>query len=169
MLIQELLQNNRLQKIKLEGAAVSGKTTALYRCAFDLLTNGTLALVFKQQSTYKKGLIFSIYKNIQEPFVIIIDDVFIDISELLKMLDEAETEHLPILFFISSRNSDWANTLSNYNKSVLQPFDCVITMMDSFSSDEAQKFVHKLISTKIISASNEYEKKRIYKKFSKKQ
>ena len=44
MLIQELLQKNKLQKIKLEGAAVSGKTTALYRCAFDLITNGTLSL-----------------------------------------------------------------------------------------------------------------------------
>mgnify|MGYP005760307565 CR=1 FL=1 len=167
MLIQKLLQNDRLQKIKLEGAAVSGKTTALYRCAFDLLTNGTLALVFKQQSAYKKGLIYAIYKKVQEPFVIIIDDIFIDISELIKMLDEAESNHLPILFFVSSRNSDWANTLSNYNKSVLQPFDCVISMMDSFSSDEAQKFVNKLISTNIIYASNEYEKKGYIRNFQK--
>ena len=158
MLIQELLQKNKLQKIKLEGAAVSGKTTALYRCAFDLITNGTLSLVYKQQSTYKKGLLYAIYEKVQEPFVIIMDDVFIDITELIKMLNEAESDHLPILFIISSRNSDWANTLSNYNKNVIQPFDCSISMMDSFSSDEAQKFVDKLICTNAISASTKYEK-----------
>lgn len=167
MLIQEFLQNNRLQKIKLEGAAVSGKTTALYRCAFDLITTGTLSLIFKQQSTYKEGLIYAIYEKVQEPFVIIIDDIFIDISELTKMLNESERDQLPILFIISSRNSEWANTLSNYNKNVLEPFDCTISMMDSFSSDEAQKFVDKLISTNIISASTEYEKKGYIKNFQK--
>lgn len=144
LLIQEFLQNNKLQKIKLEGAAVSGKTTTLYRCAFDLISNGTLSLIFKQQSTYKEGLLYAIYEKIQEPFVIIIDDVFIDISELTKMLNESENDQLPILFIISCRNSEWANSLSNYNKNVLEPFDCTISMMDSFSSDEAQKFVDKL-------------------------
>lgn len=167
MLIQEFLQNNKLQKIKLEGAAVSGKTTTLYRCAFDLISNGTLSLIFKQQSTYKEGLLYAIYEKIQEPFVIIIDDVFIDISELIKMLNESENDQLPILFIISCRNSEWANTLSNYNKNVLEPFDCTISMMDSFSSDEAQKFVDKLISTKIISASTEYEKKGYIRNFQK--
>lgn len=167
LLIQEFLQNNKLQKIKLEGAAVSGKTTTLYRCAFDLISNGTLSLIFKQQSTYKEGLLYAIYEKIQEPFVIIIDDVFIDISELIKMLNESENDQLPILFIISCRNSEWANTLSNYNKNVLEPFDCTISMMDSFSSDEAQKFVDKLISTKIISASTEYEKKGYIRNFQK--
>ena len=167
LLIQEFLQNNKLQKIKLEGAAVSGKTTTLYRCAFDLISNGTLSLIFKQQSTYKEGLLYAIYEKIQEPFVIIIDDVFIDISELTKMLNESENDQLPILFIISCRNSEWANSLSNYNKNVLEPFDCTISMMDSFSSDEAQKFVDKLISTKIISASTEYEKKGYIRNFQK--
>lgn len=167
LLIQEFLQNNKLQKIKLEGAAVSGKTTTLYRCAFDLISNGTLSLIFKQQSTYKEGLLYAIYEKIQEPFVIIIDDVFIDISELIKMLNESENDQLPILFIISCRNSEWANTLSSYNKNVLEPFDCTISMMDSFSSDEAQKFVDKLISTKIISASTEYEKKGYIRNFQK--
>ena len=167
LLIQEFLQNNKLQKIKLEGAAVSGKTTTLYRCAFDLISNGTLSLIFKQQSTYKEGLLYAIYEKIQEPFVIIIDDVFIDISELIKMLNESENDQLPILFIISCRNSEWANTLSNYNKNVLEPFDCTISMMDSFNSDEAQKFVDKLISTKIISASTEYEKKGYIRNFQK--
>lgn len=34
--IEEMLQNNKLQKIKLDGTAISGKTTTLYRCAYDL-------------------------------------------------------------------------------------------------------------------------------------
>lgn len=86
------------------------------------------------------------------------DDVFIDVAELIQMLNEAEKDHLPILFLFSSRNSDWANGLSNYNKSVIHPVDCFISMMDSFSADEAQNFVDKLICTNIISASTKYEK-----------
>lgn len=158
MYIQGLLKENRLQKVKLEGASVSGKTTALYRCAYDLITNGTLSLIFKQQSTYKTGILSSIYEKIQEPFVIILDDVFIDINELIKMIAEAESNNLPLLFIIASRNSDWANALSNYNKNVLQPFDSIISMMDSFSSDEASKFVAKLIDSKTIFASSRYER-----------
>lgn len=158
MFIQELLKDNKMKKVKLEGAAVSGKTTALYRCAYDLITNGTLSLIFKQQSSYKTGILSSIYEKIQEPFVIILDDIFIDINELIKMISEAESNNLPVLFMIASRNSDWANTLSNYNKNILHPFDSIITMMDSFSRDEAVKFVDKLIYTKTIFASSRYEK-----------
>lgn len=165
LFIQKLLKNNKLQKIKLEGSAVSGKTTALYRCAYDLITNGTLAFILKQQSTYKSGVLFEIYNKIQEPFVIIVDDIFIDFSELIKMVTEAENNHLPLLFIIASRNSDWSNSLSNYNKNVIQPFDCTISMMDSFSKDEATKFVNKLLQTKTISASTEYEKKGHIKNF----
>ena len=165
LFIQKLLKNNKLQKIKLEGSAVSGKTTALYRCAYDLITNGTLAFILKQQSTYKSGVLFEIYNKIQEPFVIIVDDIFIDFSELIKMVTEAENNHLPLLFIIASRNSDWSNSLSNYNKNVIQPFDCTISMMDSFSKDEATKFVNKLLKTKTISASKKKKKKGHIKNF----
>lgn len=125
---------------------------------YDLITNGTLAMVYKQQSIYKSGILASIYEGIKEPFVIILDDVFIDISELTKMIAEAEGYNLPLLFIIASRNSDWANALSNYNKNSLEPFDCIISMMDSFSKDEAEKFVNQLIYTKTIVANSRYEK-----------
>lgn len=165
--IQSLFERRKIQKIVLMGAAISGKTTALYRCAYDLMTNGTLAMVFKQQAKYKDGLLSTIYEKKKEPFVIFCDDIFIDVTEQIKMQNEAKRCNLPILFVISTRHSDWANTLSNYNKNVLSPFDVTITMFDSFSTDEASNFVDKLILSGIISANNRFEKSGYIKNFQK--
>lgn len=139
--IEEMLQNNKLQKIKLDGTAISGKTTTLYRCAYDLSMRGILSLIYKQQAKYKDGLLSTIYDQVKNPFVIFIDDIFIDISEAIKMINEAERGNLPILFFITSRYSDWENTMSTYNKNVLSPFDATITMTDYFNKDEATNFI----------------------------
>mgnify|MGYP000888388545 CR=1 FL=1 len=165
--IQSLLEKNEPQKVLLEGTAISGKTTALYRCAYDLMANGTLSMIFKQQAKYKDGLLSTIYEKKEEPFVVFSDDIFIDVTEQIKMQNEAKRCNLPIIFIISTRHSDWANTLSNYNKNVLSPFDVTITMRDSFSADEASNFVDKLILSKIISASNSYEKKGYIRNFQK--
>lgn len=163
--IEEMLQNNKLQKIKLDGTAISGKTTTLYRCAYDLSMRGILSLIYKQQAKYKDGLLSTIYDQVKNPFVIFIDDIFIDISEAIKMINEAERGNLPILFFITSRYSDWENTMSTYNKNVLSPFDATITMTDYFNKDEATNFVEKLISSNIISVKNSYEKNGYIKNF----
>lgn len=165
--IQSLLEKNKLQKICLEGTAVSGKTTAIYRCSYDLVKNGTLSMIFKQQASYKDGLLSTIYEKIKEPFVILTDDIFIDVAEIIKMLNESERNNIPIIFILSTRYSDWSNTLSNYNKSVLSPFDAKITMKDSFGKDESVTFVDKLINSGIINASNAFEKRGYARNFEK--
>lgn len=167
LFIEEMFQNSRLQKIKLEGTSVSGKTTALYRCAYDLSTHGFLSLIYKQQSKYKEGLLSTIYDKTKSSFIIFADDIFIDVIEVIKMINEAERNNLPLLFFITTRHSDWENTMSTYNKNVLSPFDATITMTDYFNADEATNFVEKLIDSRIISAQNSYEKNGYIKNFQK--
>lgn len=156
--LQELADSEKFQKVMVDGPSISGKTTAIYRSAYDLMVNGVLSLIFKQQATYKEGILSTIYDTSQEGFVVFADDIFIDITEIIKMLNEAQRHSLPIVFVLSIRHSDWANTLSAYNKSVLQPFDATITMMDSYSKDEASVFVDKLIESKVINSCNKFER-----------
>lgn len=163
--IKERADKNKLQKILLTGTAVSGKTTAIYRCAYDLMINGMLSMIFKQQANYKEGILSTIYEETKQPFVIFADDIFVDIVEIIKMLNEAQRNNLPLVFILSIRIADWANTLSSYNKSVLCPFDVEITMKDSFNQDEAVVFVDKLIKSGLISTCNAYEKRGYVNKF----
>lgn len=163
--IKEKADKNKLQKILLTGTAVSGKTTAIYRCAYDLMTNGMLSIIFKQQANYKEGILSTIYEETKQPFAIFADDIFVDITEIIKMLNEAQRNNLPLIFILSIRNADWANTLSSYNKTVLCPFDAEITMKDSFGKDEAVVFVDKLIESDLISVCNDYEKRGYVNKF----
>ena len=163
--IQEQLAKYKLQKIKIEGPAISGKTTAIYRCAYDLNQNGILALIFKQQAQYKEGLLSEIYDKLKKAFVVLVDDIFIDFSEAIKMINEAENHNLPLLFLISTRYAEWENNLSNYSRNVLYPFDSIITMTDTFNKDEAQKFVGKLLDAGIIHINNKYEENSFIKKF----
>ena len=165
--IQELAENNKFQKVLLNGTAIAGKTTAIYRCAYDLINNGRLSMIFKQQANYKEGILATIYEAIHESFVVFADDIFIDMTEIIKMLNETQEKNLPIVFVLSIRHADWSNVLSSYNKSVLQPFDATITMMDSFSRDEALVFVDKLISSGLITVNNEYERKGYISNFQK--
>lgn len=151
----------------MNGTAIAGKTTAIYRSAYDLMVNGTLSMIFKQQAKYKEGILATVYDAINEPFVVYADDIFIDIAEVIKMLNEAQGKNLPIVFVLSIRYADWANTLSTYNKSVLQPFDATITMQDSFSKDEASVFVDKLAKSELITIHNNYEKEGYINKFEK--
>ncbi len=156
--LQELTDKALFQKVMLNGPSISGKTTAIYRCAYDLMVNGVLSLIFKQQAKYKEGILSTIYDTSKEAFIVFADDVFIDIIEIIKMLNEARRNNLPIIFVLSIRHSDWANTLSAYNKSVLMPFDVTITMKDSYSRDEASIFVDKLIESRVIEACNKFER-----------
>lgn len=158
---------NRLSKIFVKGAAASGKTTTLYRIAFDLSLSGNVALFYKQQAHYKEGLLATIYEKVGRTITVICDDIFIDVGDINKMINEAEANNLPIHFILSTRSSDWYNTVSSYNRSVLEPFNVEIEMKDVFDPNEAEAFVDKLIKCNIIKAHTNYEKKGIVRKFQK--
>lgn len=165
--IQGLLNNATQQIVLLQGTAVSGKSTTLYRCAYDLLEHDTLAMIFKQQATYKEGLISTIYDAVKEPFVILMDDIFIDMPECIKMKNEAARKSLPVLFILSTRYSDWKNNVNNYYKNVLSPYTMEINMRDSFNKDEAANFVERLKISGIINITNEFERKGYMRDFEK--
>jgi DNA polymerase III delta prime subunit len=51
------IHNTGIKKVLLCGPAVSGKTTTLYRIAYNLIKENILCLVFKQQANYKRGIL----------------------------------------------------------------------------------------------------------------
>ncbi len=165
--LQELLKPNKVSKVILKGTAVSGKSTALYRIAYELTKMGYLAMLFKQQARYKEGLLPTIAEAAKSPFFVLVDDVFIDSTEIIKMINESVRTNLSVVFVISTRNSDWENRVSAYNKNVLKPFAMEIEMKDAFSKDKAEKFVDKLIDSKIITADTKFERNGLIRKFTK--
>ncbi|MHB8077582.1 MAG: hypothetical protein ACYDGZ_28100, partial [Desulfosporosinus fructosivorans] len=80
------MHNNGLKKILLCGPAVSGKTTALYRIAYELTKENILSLIFKQQANYKKGVLKDIYLQIQSGFTVLIDNLTVNNGEVYKMI-----------------------------------------------------------------------------------
>ncbi len=162
-----LLNENGLKKIKIEGPAASGKTTTIYRMAYDLFNHGFLPLIFKQQAKYKEGLLSSIYDITKLSFVVLTDNVFIDSAEIIKMLNEAKKNALPLAIIVTTRNSDWSNKVSSFNKSVFEPFDLVVTMEDFFNKAEAEIFVDKMESCGLITINNPLEKKGYIKRINK--
>lgn len=163
--LTDRLDDNSCKRILIKGAAVSGKTTTLYRVAYDFSQRGIATLFYKQQAHYKEGLLSTIYDSIKSLIVVVCDDAFIDISDINKMITEAEAHNLPVYFIIATRSSDWYNTVSSYNRSVLEPFDVEIEMSDVFDQNEAENFVNKLIRCNLVQAPTSYEKASLIKKF----
>lgn len=152
------------QKVLLHGTAASGKTTTLYRMAIDFTDMGLNALVYKQQAKYKRGLLTTIYEKSNKNLIVLCDNYFVDVAEINIMINEAYANNIPIMFIIVSRNSDWYNVVSAYNRSVLEPFDITVEMKDSFEKNEAEEFANKLIETGVIKVQTEYEKRGIIRK-----
>lgn len=167
MYILALLSEKKDKRLIIKGPAVSGKTTALYRIAYNLTKEEKLCLFFKQQASYREGLLPTIYESIKEPFVVLVDDIHIDSNEIIKMINEVRNFNVPIVFVFASRNSDWENLVSSYNKNVIMPFEFEIVMNDTFARDEATRFVEKLLECKIISINTEFDKTGYIKKFQK--
>lgn len=164
-IIFDICNDNKLRKILLGGPAVSGKSTALLRLSYDLMEKGCLTLVLKSQTNYQQGLLHDIYKQISSSFVVVIDNLIVDSNELNKMLSEASTNNIPVIFIISVRYSEWENILNEYSRSRLSPLDMSIEISDNISSLEGERLVTKLIESGLIKVSNKYEKDSIIKKF----
>lgn len=156
-----LLPEKSVSKVIIRGAAASGKTTLIYRLAYDLFTHGFLSLVFRQQAKYKEGLLSGISDILKSQFFVLIDNIFIDAPEIRKMINEAEKNSLPVVFIMATRNSDWSNKVGPYYQNVFEPFDLSVDMSDTFDESEAEGFFEKLVQCKLISVKNDYEKKGI--------
>lgn len=166
-LIEKYIFDCKSKRIFIRGAAASGKTTFLYRLSYELTKKGILALLFRQQAKYKEGLFPEIYSKTNAPFVILSDEIYIDSVEIIKMLNECANHQIPLIFVLTSRNSEWENNVSQYTQNVLTPFDLVVEMADTFDQEEATIFVDKLIESKIITADTAYGKKSLINKFKK--
>lgn len=157
--LKELLIENKVVKVLLRGTAISGKSTTIYRIAYEMNRLGILSLIYKQQAKYREGLLTSVYQTAKQPFIVFIDDVFIDTSEVVKMVTEAFSNHLSIVFVFSSRYSDWENRVSSYYKKVLSPFELEIEMSDTFTMDEATYFVDKLTECGVVEAPTKLDRR----------
>ena len=165
--ILEVLSKNNQARFFINGPAASGKSTLIYRIAYDLSKHGQLNLIYKKQAKYKEGLITSIFDYVKEPFVISVDDIYVDISEIIKLSNEIEKSQLPIALIVASRNSDWSNLVGYYSKKALSHFDMTIEMKDTFTKEEAEPFVDKLHQCGLISFANSFEKKSLIKRITK--
>lgn len=167
-ILSNIILKNKSYKVLLRGPAVSGKSTVLYRIAYELMSRDILAMIFKQQSVYEKGTLSDIYSQINQPIVVLVDNLIIDSTQVSNMMSEVETNNIPVMFIISVRYSDWNNSISDYSKSRIKPIDLYVDLDDSISEIESEKLVNKLIDYKLITVSNKYEKNGIIKKLCKK-
>ncbi len=148
----------------IKGAAVTGKTTTIYRVAYDLINSGYLSLIFKSQSEYRKGLLFDICSKVKSRVFIFIDTLVTDQAELYKMVNEARRDNLKVTFIIGTRFSEWSNSISNFNKSVLAPLDGVFELDDTMSENECEVLINKLTEHEVIKINSDFEKRGLIKK-----
>lgn len=155
---------SEIKKLLIKGASVSGKTSLIYRLAYELTERGVLTFLFRSQSEYKSGLLYHMYEKIQSPFVIIFDDLIIDYEQMFEMITDVQKNKIPAIFIATSRYSDWENIFSNYNKTRLKPLDYHIDIKDNLDKDEAKKLVKKMVDGKILHITTKYEEDAYTKK-----
>ena len=165
--ILDVLSDNSQAKIFINGPAASGKSTLIYRLGFDLSKHGQLNLIYKKQAKYKDGLITSIFEVVKSSFVISVDDIYVDFSEIIKLSNEIKRQNLPVALIVTSRNSDWSNVVSAFNRRAFSHFDMIIEMKDTFTKEEAVPFVEKLNQCALVSFSNSYEKRALVRRLTK--
>jgi hypothetical protein len=164
--IIELSAEHQIKKLLLRGPAVSGKSTLIYRLAYELTKNGILSFLFKTQSQYRSGLLFDIYGKVKSTIVIIFDNVIVDYEQFFKMISDTQNNQIPAIFIATSRYSDWDNVFSNYNKTRLGPINYYIDVKDTLDILEAQKLVKKMIASNIINVSTKFDEESVTKKIS---
>uniref|UniRef100_UPI001331B31F P-loop NTPase n=1 Tax=Ruminiclostridium josui TaxID=1499 RepID=UPI001331B31F len=160
------IHNTGIKKVLLCGPAVSGKTTTLYRIAYNLIKENILCLVFKQQANYKRGILKDVNQQIHSGFVVFIDNLTINIGEIHKMIEEATENNIPITFCMATRFSEWQNSVNEFNKAKLEPVNYQVEMEDFIEEIECEKLLSKLSEINLVTISNKAEKSAMIKKFS---
>jgi hypothetical protein len=155
--------------ILIKGPAASGKSTLLFRMMYDLMNSGTMSFFFKPQSSYRNGLIHDIYNQIKSPLIVGFDSITSDYSELFQMVKEARRDSIPVCFIIVSRHAEWQNTVSEFNRTRLEPICYTIELGDNIDSQESNILLDKLIQYGLIQIDTNPERTALINKFSKSQ
>lgn len=155
-LIYNNLNKNEFLIYKVEGPIAVGKTTLCMRWAYELYYKGVLSFFVKDTEFLKKNLILEIYRNLNKPFAIFVDNALNSISKIKNIISECTTCNIPVSLFIIIRENDWQLLQDRQLGKRLDKSKAIFAIQDELNRQQSTELAHKLLTNKTFLSTPEY-------------